>query len=979
MKSRKQYLILLLFCAGLIFNTVNLDVVKGDSQSFESVSVETQLEKADPHDLPILEDTAGGMDIVAKHQSLIAGGAVESRSARSENGLSYELANGRKAVLLSSAPITYQDRTGQHQIIDNSLITDTSEVGYQYKNKAHAFSVFFPEQADRQSDILIRSQAGHEIHLWQQGEMWVEDTSGAGQKILSAAASTGVIEENTITFPNRYPGISEIFNVRHAGIKHSFEIEKLPEFLSDHQDGVLVFQETLVLPKGTQVLVDGKPQTETFITGKKIVFRDSAGAFIGEIPVPWAHENTSESYDPESDASLFLTHRVQNVDENVVLISVRVPVAWLKEAERHFPVTIDPSLNFYTNAGTDDGYQWGSTLISHMNDFLKVGYDSSYGFPYYFTHMTFHDVNIPKGSTIDVVTLSYRVYQDATNTCSFAYLWEDSDNSQPIAIYPPYVADREYDGSFVYDTSYSTPWSAGEWRSTVLTNFTVNRPGWTSGNNVSLAWKPYDASGGYRYIYSYDGGSAPYLYVEYTPDIEDPQVTLTSPTGGENWQIGTTHNITWTATDNGIVDHVDLFYSTDGGEAYYTLATDEPNDGSYPWLIPDTPSTTAVVKVIAYDAAGNEGWRSNDYVFTISPPDDNYEENDTLETSYIIKNDEQTWLSDINGYGILLDQDWYEIYVNSGYERVLIDAQFTHSEGNVDIGLYDSNGIHLDTSVSSTDDEFIDFTVPAGDAYYYILVDGANAGNQYDLWWDDVFRDDNYEENDTRAAAYDLSSHEQTWLSNIDGYGIQADDDWYRIYVDGGFERVQIIAGFTHSEGDIDMALYSSSGEMLDISNSATDDEYIDFTVPASDAYYFIKIYHANAGNQYDLRWDDVEPNDDEDPVVTVTSPNGGETWQAGTKQTVLWTATDNVGVDGIWLSYSVDGGSSWIYLSPVEINDGSYTWTVPDNPTLNAKFRVYAFDAAGNEGFDISDHIFTIAPVGFENFIPILTHNANP
>jgi len=63
-----------------------------------------------------------------------------------------------------------------------------------------------------------------------------------------------------------------------------------------------------------------------------------------------------------------------------------------------------------------------------------------------------------------------------------------------------------------------------------------------------------------------------------------------------------------------------------------------------------------------------------------------------------------------------------------------------------------------------------------------------DQGNQYDLWWDDVeySSDDHYEENDTLAAAYDLSSDEQTWLSTINGYGIQADRDWYRIEVTPG-------------------------------------------------------------------------------------------------------------------------------------------------------------------------------------------------
>ena len=63
-----------------------------------------------------------------------------------------------------------------------------------------------------------------------------------------------------------------------------------------------------------------------------------------------------------------------------------------------------------------------------------------------------------------------------------------------------------------------------------------------------------------------------------------------------------------------------------------------------------------------------------------------------------------------------------------------------------------------------------------------------------------VNADDNYEPNNTLDAAYDLSNSEQTWLDTIDGPGIQADDDWYKIEVKPGFERVLIDLRFVHLE-----------------------------------------------------------------------------------------------------------------------------------------------------------------------------------
>jgi V8-like Glu-specific endopeptidase len=100
-----------------------------------------------------------------------------------------------------------------------------------------------------------------------------------------------------------------------------------------------------------------------------------------------------------------------------------------------------------------------------------------------------------------------------------------------------------------------------------------------------------------------------------------PSVTVTSPNGGENWQVGSTQTITWTATDNVGVTSIDIKYSTNGGTTYpYTIATGISNTGSRSWTVPNTPSTTCKVKVIAHDAAGNTGEDASNSNFIIFKP-----------------------------------------------------------------------------------------------------------------------------------------------------------------------------------------------------------------------------------------------------------------------------------------------------------------------------------------------------------------------
>jgi parallel beta-helix repeat protein len=104
-------------------------------------------------------------------------------------------------------------------------------------------------------------------------------------------------------------------------------------------------------------------------------------------------------------------------------------------------------------------------------------------------------------------------------------------------------------------------------------------------------------------------------------DYESPEVTLVTPNGGENIEIGSTHSIGWEATDNvGIVDNK-LYYSTNYGLDWITIPIEHPvQPGSYiyPWDVPETPSPTCILEVESYDGVGQSGTDYCDNLFKIS-------------------------------------------------------------------------------------------------------------------------------------------------------------------------------------------------------------------------------------------------------------------------------------------------------------------------------------------------------------------------
>ena len=95
---------------------------------------------------------------------------------------------------------------------------------------------------------------------------------------------------------------------------------------------------------------------------------------------------------------------------------------------------------------------------------------------------------------------------------------------------------------------------------------------------------------------------------------------------------------------------------------------------------------------------------------------------------------------------------------------------------------------------------------------------------------------------------------------------------------------------------------------------------------------------------------------------VTLTAPTGGETLTPGGESTITWTTGGTGNISYVNLYYSLDG-STFTSIEAGTVNDGSYTWTVPDADTSTAEIRIEATDLASALDTDTSDS-FTIGTV---------------
>jgi hypothetical protein len=100
-------------------------------------------------------------------------------------------------------------------------------------------------------------------------------------------------------------------------------------------------------------------------------------------------------------------------------------------------------------------------------------------------------------------------------------------------------------------------------------------------------------------------------------------------------------------------------------------------------------------------------------------------------------------------------------------------------------------------------------------------------------------------------------------------------------------------------------------------------------------------------------------------PVVSLTSPNGGEKVKRGKVFTITWTASDEVGVKEQDVLLSNDGGETFSTTLASRLDGAarSFGWIAPDDFATGKKYRIriVARDAAENSGSDTSDANFKI------------------
>ena len=518
-----------------------------------------------------------------------------------------------------------------------------------------------------------------------------------------------------------------------------------------------------------------------------------------------------------------------------------------------------------------------------------------------------------------------------------------------------------------------------------------------TGVDEALSYSPGSATTGVLVVKRISGSGE---FSLVSSDVA-PSVTLTSPNGGESWAGGTAHEITWTST--GSISGVYLRLEKGGAEQYW-IVCNTPDDGSYTWTVP-------------YGTPAASDYRIGVYFFTgVTWPGDTSDANFSItgeSTTVTAPNGGESWdagtqheitwttTGSVTGVYIRLEkggaQDTWLAYNTANDGSFTWNIPYGKTPGSdYRIGVYYFNGV---TWLGDTSDA--DFTISAGDFVTVTSPNGGEswaAGTQHEITWTSTGSVSNVYIRLEKGGVHDqwivyATPNDGSYMWTVPYNGLNIGSD-YRIGIyfytgvtwpgdtsDANFtitgESVTVTApnggeswntGTAHditwtttgSVSGVYIRLEKGTGQQTWLAYNTPNDGSFTWSIPYGQtlgADYRIGVYYFNG-----VTWigdtTDVDFTIAAGDSVTLTAPNGGETWTAGTQHEITWTSTGSVA--NVYLRLEKGGAEDhWIVYNTA--NDGSYLWTVPPGQTAGADYRVGVYFYTGATWIgDTSDAAFT-------------------
>jgi hypothetical protein len=292
------------------------------------------------------------------------------------NSIHFHGKNDGITAIISSSPKFYMDQHGKWQHISTNIrkIDDKSQKKNNgFSNTENSFHTFFPEFSNSENGIKIESD-GKIISMWNSPSMVLVNSQADEEIIQKQSSRAGSASGNTIQYKGTYLDMTDRFTLNTDQVKHEIMLERSPEIKIEQEDWQYIeFRETVNLPEGMELWVDGERKTSDFAARSGIELRDAKGIFYGFFDVPFVHDSMKlraskdgakgSENDWRRKSNIPADYRVRFLKHGIS-IGIAVPVSWILYENRVFPVTIDPSISISQN--------WMGYVMREYNDWTDL-------------------------------------------------------------------------------------------------------------------------------------------------------------------------------------------------------------------------------------------------------------------------------------------------------------------------------------------------------------------------------------------------------------------------------------------------------------------------------------------------------------------------------------------------------------------------------------------------------------------------------
>lgn len=380
-----------------------------------------------------------------------------------------------------------------------------------------------------------------------------------------------------------------------------------------------------------------------------------------------------------------------------------------------------------------------------------------------------------------------------------------------------------------------------------------------------------------------------------------PSISVTSPNGSENWLVGSTHNITWSTVGSVGNVKIDLMK----GGIFDRVIVSSVSGSSYSWSIPSGVASGNDYKIKVTSTTNSSVSDSSNSNFTISTPG--------------------ITISSPNG-----GEDWQ---IGSEHN---ITWSSTGITGNVKIELVkgEVSSVVIASNASGTS---YSWTVPLSQtigADYKIRITSIADANITDI------SDSSFTISTTPSISITSPNGGETWKA-----GSIYNMLWSSL---GTITNVKIEL----MKGGVLSSVIISS-----VSNTGS----YSWTIPIGIVLgndYKIKISNAADLSVSNISNGNFTIGPPVGTTIVLSSPNGGENWNAGESQTISWTSTGNPGNIKIELLKS---NVVSIVIAESTGNIGLFSWTIPSSLVTSNEYRIRITSVYDSSVSDNSDNNFTI------------------